>query len=166
MERRFVEPRACRELLEKLLTEEVGALTRLEGLLDREHEYLVANNIDAFERAGEERQNCVGVLVRVEDERRSLCRMMNLPADPAGLEKLIGWCDSSGALKKRWAACADRAIGCRGRNDRNGALVTSRLKRVEGMLNVITGRSKQPKVYGRQGGYAVSGRSEHVIATV
>lgn len=166
MENRFVDPRACRDLLEKLLTEEIGALTRLEGLLDKEHEFLVANSIDELERTGEQRQICVGVLVRVEDERRSLCRMMNVPADPAGLEKLITWCDPSRALKSRWASCADRAVRCRGLNDRNGALVTSRLKRVEGMLDVITGRANQPKVYGRQGGYTVSRRSEHAIATV
>ena len=157
---------ACRELLERLLAEEVAALTRLEALLDKEHEFLVANDIEALERAGVDRQVCVGILVRVEDERRSLCRMMNVPADPAGLEKLITWCDSSRTLKTRWSACADRATRCRNLNDRNGALVTSRLKRVEGMLDVITGRASQPKVYGRQGGYEISGRSEHVIATV
>lgn len=157
---------ACRELLERLLAEEVSALTRLEALLDKEHEFLVANDIEALERAGDDRQVCVGILVRVEDERRSLCRMMNVPADPAGLEKLINWCDSSRTLKTRWATCADRAMRCRNLNDRNGALVTLRLKRVEGMLDVITGRASQPKVYGRQGGYEISGRSEHVIATV
>ena len=161
-----MDPSACRELLEKLLAEEVAALTRLEGLLDKEHEFLVANDIEQLERAGDARQACVSVLVRVEDERRSLCRMMNVPADPAGLEKLLSWCDPSRALKSRWAACADRAARCRNLNDRNGALVSSRLKRVEGLLDVITGRANQPKVYARQGGYEISGRSEHVIATV
>lgn len=161
-----MDPSACRELLEKLLAEEVAALTRLEGLLDKEHGFLVANDIEELERAGDARQACVGILVRVEDERRSLCRMMNVPADPAGLEKLLTWCDPSRVLKTRWAACADRAARCRSLNDRNGALVTSRLKRVEGMLDVITGRANQPKVYGRKGGYDVSGRSDHVLATV
>ena len=161
-----MDARACRDTLEKLLNEEIATLARLQGLLDKEHEFLVANDIEELERAGVARQACVVVLVRVEEERRSLCRMMNLPTDPAGVEKLLAWCDPSGALKKRWASCADHAISCRALNDRNGALVTTRLKRVEGMLDVITGRANQPKVYGRQGGYEASGRSEHLLARV
>jgi hypothetical protein len=34
------------------------------------------------------------------------------------------------------------------------------------MLDVITGRANQPKVYARKGGYDISGRSDHVLATV
>ena len=161
-----MDPRVCYEHLEKLLTEEAGTLARLEELLDKEHEFLIANDIEELERAGEARQSCIVALVGIEDERRSLCRMMNVSADHIGLEKLLSWCDPSNRLKARWGACADRATQCRSRNDRNGALVTARLKRVEGLLGVITGRANQPKVYGRQGGYDTSGRSEHVIATV
>lgn len=161
-----MDPRICYEHLEKLLTEEAGTLARLEELLDKEHELLLANDIDELERAGEARQSCIIALVGIEDERRSLCRMMNVPADHLGLEKLLNWCDPSHTLKSRWGACAQRATNCRSRNDRNGALVTARLKRVEGMLGVITGRANQPKVYGSKGGYDTSGRSEHVIATV
>jgi flagella synthesis protein FlgN len=161
-----VDPKVCREHLEGLVTEEIGALTRLEVLLDKEHEYLLANDIEALERAGDARQVCVGALLRIEDERRSLCRMMNLPSDPAGLEQLLTWCDPSRALQRRWGQCAALAASCRSRNERNGALVTARLKRVEGLLDVLTGRSNQPKVYGKQGGYDRPGRSVHVLATV
>lgn len=156
----------CREHLEKLLVEETGTLARLEELLDQEHQYLVANDVDQLERAGEARQSCVIALVAIEDERRSLCRMLNVPTDATGLDKLLNWCDPSQQLKRRWAACADSAARCRDLNDRNGALVTARLKRVEGMLDVITGRAGQPKVYGSKGGYDSPGRSQHVIATV
>ena len=157
---------ACREHLEKLLTEETGALARLEGLLDKEHEFLLANDIDELERAGEARQACVVDLVRIEDERRSLCRMMNVSADHLGLEKLFLWCDPSRSLKDRIAACGARAGRCRTLNDRNGALVTARLKRVEGVLGVITGRANQPKVYGRQGTYETVAPSVRLNATV
>ncbi len=46
----------------------------------------------------------------------------------------------------------ERADRCRVANDRNGALVTARMSRVQGMLDIVTGRAGQPKVYGRQGG--------------
>jgi len=161
-----LDPHICREHLEKLLHEETGTLTRLERLLDQEHDYLVANDVDALDHAGEARQSCILALVAIEDERRSLCRALNVSADAAGLDKLLNWCDPSHQLKKRWATCADRAEHCRGLNDRNGALVTARLKRVEGMLDVITGRANQPKMYGSKGGYDVPGRSPNVLATV
>lgn len=161
-----MDPKICHEHLEKLLVEETGTLARLEELLDKEHEFLLANDVDQLERAGEARQSCIIALVAIEDERRSLCRAMSVPADASGLDKLLAWCDPSHRLKARWAACADRAARCRNLNDRNGALVSARLKRVEGMLGVITGRANQPKVYGSKGGYESSGRGVHVIATV
>jgi flagellar biosynthesis protein FlgN len=160
-----VDPVVCREHLDKLLAEETAALAQLETLLDREHELLLANDVDGLDRAGEARQACVGTLVRAEDERRSLCRMMNVPADHQGLGRLLAWCDPSRTLQRRWAECGERAARCRQLNDRNGALVAARLKRVEGVLEVLTGRA-QPKVYARQGGLEAPGRSPRVLATV
>lgn len=161
-----MDPRVCREHLERLLVEEASTLARLEELLDKEHQYLETNDIDELERAGEARQSCIMALVAIEDERRSLCRMMNVSADAIGLDKLLNWCDPSHQMKARWAACGERAARCRALNDRNGALVTARLKRVEGMLDVITGRANQPKVYGSKGGYDTPNRSDRVLATV
>lgn len=161
-----MDPKICREHLDRLISDEVASLRRLAVLLDKEHEYILANDIEALDRAGEARQTCVGELLRIEDERRSLCRMMNLPSDVAGIDKLLTWCDSSRTLQRRWAECAELATNCRSLNDRNGALVTVRLKRVEGLLDVLTGRSSQPKVYGSKGGYDNPGRSAHVLATV
>jgi flagellar biosynthesis protein FlgN len=161
-----VDPSVCREHLSKLIIAEAKALTRLEGILDQEHQYLVANDIEALDRAGDERQTCIGELVRVDDDRRTLCRMLNMPTDKTGIERMLKWCDPSSLLQKRIAECADRAGRCRNLNDRNGALVTARLKRVEGLLDVVTGRANQPKVYGRQGGYEVSARNATVLAKV
>lgn len=156
----------CREHLDKLLIEEAAVLERLQGALDHEHELLVANDVDGLERAGEVRQTCIGDLLRIEEERRSLCRMMNLPTDVSGLERLLAWCDSSGQLKQRWTDCAERAGRCRASNDRNGALVTARMKKVEGMLEVLTGRASEPKIYGKQGAYQNSSPTARVHVSV
>jgi flagellar biosynthesis/type III secretory pathway chaperone len=152
--------------LEKLLVEEASTLGRLEELLEKEYSHLESNDIDELERTGEARQSAIMALVAIEDERRSLCRAMNVSADAIGLEKLLNWCDPSREMKVRWAACAERAGRCRNLNDRNGTVVAARLKRVEGMLDVITGRANQPKVYGSKGGYDTSIRSDRVLATV
>ena len=161
-----MDPGVCREHLQKLLGEESNALTQLQTLLDHEHELLVANDVGGLDRAGEARQACVGELLRVEDERRSLCRMMNVPADMHGLERLLRWCDPSNTMQQRLAECAERATRCRELNDRNGALVTARLKKVEGMLDVLTGRASQPKVYGRQGMFQQPKANARVLASV
>lgn len=161
-----MDPSVCKEHLSKLITEETKALTRLEGLLDQEHTHLLENDIEALDRTGDERQACISDLVRVDEDRRTLCRMLNMPTDKTGLERMLKWCDPSRSLQPRIADCAERATRCRGLNDRNGALVNTRLKRVEGLLDVVTGRSAQPKVYGRQGGYETSQRTATVLAKV
>lgn len=161
-----MDPRICREHLERLLIEEAAALARLEELLEKEHEFLTANDVEELEKAGEARQSCISALIAIEDERRSLCRMMNVSPDVAGIEKLLQWCDPSRQLAASRIACSQRATKCRSLNDRNGALVSARLKRVEGMLGVITGRASQVKVYGSNGAYESTGRSDRVLARV
>lgn len=157
-----VDPAHCRENLQKLVADEIAALTMLESLLTREHELLVANDVDNLEKAGTARQECVGKLVRIEDERRALCRMLGKDNDAAGLASLMKWCDPAGTLTLSWADCATRAGRCRKLNDRNGILVGARLQRVSNMLGLLNAGGRDSRVYGPQGnspsGNATSGR--------
>jgi flagellar biosynthesis protein FlgN len=92
--------------------------------------------------------------------------MMNVPTDAQGLERLLRWCDPSNTMQRRLGDCHQRATRCRQLNERNGALVTARLKKVEGMLDVLTGRANQPKVYGRQGMFQQPKANARVLASV
>jgi flagella synthesis protein FlgN len=159
-----VDQSACREQFATLLTQESGALDTLAGLLEREHALLVANDVSALETAMAERQTCVGALLRVDEERRSMCRMLGHSADMAGLERLLAWCDPSGTLKSRWADCAKRGTRCRELNDRNGALVIARMKRVETLLGALTGRPGESATYGPTGSSSAS-RAGSVLTT-
>ncbi|MBM0108298.1 flagellar protein FlgN [Steroidobacter sp. S1-65] len=161
-----MDPVACRDHLDKLIAEESNTLEQLQTLLDREHELLVANDVEALDRAAQARQNCIGTLLRIEDERKSLCRALNVPADMHGLDRILAWCDPSKQLRLRWKQLGERASRCRSANDRNGALVTARLNRVQGMLDVVTGRADQPKVYGRQGAFQNQPRTGRVLVSV
>jgi len=161
-----VDPVACRDTLDKLIAEESSTLDQLQQLLEREHEFLVANDVDALERAGQERQNYIGTLLRIEDDRKALCRALNVSADPQGLDRILAWCDPSNQLRRRWKELGERADRCRAANDRNGALVTARMSRVQGMLDIVTGRAGQPKVYGRQGAFENQPRAGRVIVSV
>ena len=159
-----MELNACREALASLISQEVSALTELATLLDREHGLLVANDVETLESVMEERQVTVGRLLRAEDERRNLCRMHGRGTDAAGIEQLMAWCDPHATLKARWTECAAGASRCRELNDRNGALVNARMKRVESLLTVLTGQQQDAPTYGPKGAYAPA-RSGRVLAT-
>lgn len=156
---------ACRESLATLLSQETSALEELAGLLEHEHSLLVSNDVEALDQAMQRRQDTMGRLLRIEEERRTLCSMHGRSADVAGLEDLLAWCDSAGTLKARWAECAQRAMRCRELNDRNGALVFARMKRVETLLNTLTSQgAERAATYGPKGAYAPT-QAGRVLAT-
>ncbi len=61
-----MDPVVCRDTLGKLIAEESSTLDQLHQLLEREHEFLVANDVDALERAG----HCAAELHRHVDAHR------------------------------------------------------------------------------------------------
>lgn len=149
----------CREHLGTLLTEEIAALRDLEELLRREYDVLGAKNVAAIERTAVVRQQMMGDLARTEEQRRSLCTMHGYTPDWVGLESLMQWCDSDGTLLSRLRECAQRATRCRDLNERNGTLVSARLKQVQGMLGALTGGANQPVTYGPKGAAGKVNRS-------
>jgi flagella synthesis protein FlgN len=159
-----LEPGACREALASILSTEAAALAELAGLLEREHSLLEENDVDTLERVMEERQESVGRLLRAEDERKNLCRMHGREPDAVGSGQLMAWCDPRGTLRSQWAACANGAARCRELNDRNGALVMARMKRVETLLGALTGKPQEMPTYGPKGAYAAP-RAGRVLAT-
>lgn len=134
-----MEPQDCRERFARCLADETALLAGLEQQLQHEHELLVANDIDGLAAANGARQQTVARLLRVHDERAGLCRARNLPNDVNGLAQLLAWCDPTGSLAEAQSRCAVQAQRCRDQNERNGALVTARLNRVGGMLDMIAG---------------------------
>jgi flagellar biosynthesis/type III secretory pathway chaperone len=146
-----VDPGVCREHLTTLLREESALLAELEELLRRESGILETSDIQALETTTRARQERVGALARIEEQRRSLCALHGFSADRAGLEGLMAWCDSPGTLLPCLRECAERAVRCRDLNDRNGIVVGAKLKRVEGMLGALTGRPTRFDTYGPRG---------------
>lgn len=142
----------CRDHLQRLLSEEAQALHKLEVLLEKEHGFIVADDIEALDTTGAEREVCIGALLRIDAERLSLCRSSGRAGDKIGLLSLIQWCDASGHLQQSWNDNTDRIRHTRGLNDRNGALVNNRLKRVEGMLDTLNGpQTRDSRVYTARG---------------
>ena len=160
-----MDPGLCRESLATLLSQEGALLHELAGLLEREHAILVANDVELLDKAMQERQIVVGRLLQIEDERRALCRAHGKSGDVAGLQQLLAWCDPRGTLKARLSESTEGALRCRTLNDKNGALVLARMRRVEGLLGALTGqRPEGPATYSSKG-YTYAPRSGRVLAT-
>ena len=140
-----------RDTLGRLLAEENLALAEFETLLTQEHGALRTRDIDALEKLADARQASVVRLLKIEEERRSLCSMLGYDTDLAGLAKMIAWCDPARSLAPRYEECATRARKCRDSNDRNGVLVSAQIKRVEGLLGAMTGGGNEPRSYGPRG---------------
>jgi flagellar biosynthesis/type III secretory pathway chaperone len=146
-----VDAALTRDTLGRLLAEENAALSEFEVLLDQEHGALAKRDIDALESLAESRQNSIVRLLKIEEERRSVCSMLGYDTDLQGLARLIAWCDPSRTLARPYDECATRARKCRDLNDRNGVLVGAQITRVEGMLGALTGAAAEPRAYGPRG---------------
>lgn len=142
-----MDPHACRAQFARLLADEAAVLGELDSQLQREHQFLSTNDVDALELASNTRQQTVAKLLRLEDERRDLCRLLGQNPDKTGLAALVAWCDPTGTLAAAQSSCAQLADRCRTQNERNGALVTARLTRVAGMLDMM-GTNSVARTYG------------------
>ena len=135
-----MDPSMCREQIAALLRDEQQQLEQLTQLLEAESGAIQANNLDTLDERGTARSRATGALLKIQDERRGMLTLLGLPDSHAGLEKLLRWCDPGKGLLAHWRRCADLATRCRELNERNGLMVNARLRRVEGMLEVITAR--------------------------
>jgi flagellar biosynthesis/type III secretory pathway chaperone len=148
-----MDPTTCRAQLARMLSDETNLLGVLAQQLLHEHELLVANDVESLERAADARQTSINTLARLDEERRSLCRMLGHSADHAGLAALLNWCDPTASLTSMHAAVAQQAQTCRDQNDRNGALVNARLNRLSGMLDMLNGSSGTARTYEAKGAH-------------
>ena len=122
------DPTHCREQLATLMAEQNAELAALEGLLAQEHGLLQSRNAEGLEQAATARQECIGHILRIEDERRALCRATGRADDLSGLQGLLAWCDPAGLLRPAMREYRDRTQRCREQNDCNGILVNGRLQ--------------------------------------
>ena len=141
----------CREHLRELVHEELASLRELKKLLDAERAVLASNDLKALQRSTTLRQERIGQLAHIEEQRRSLITLHGETADGAGLERLLKWCDPRGLLGAALGECRRLAGACRELNDRNALLVSALLKRVNERLQALSGRTQRGATYGPHG---------------
>ncbi len=133
--------------LRRILSEEAQLLSDLERLLERETQILQSEDVAAIQNIGGARHGCVERLTRLDAERLDLCRMLSFGSGAPALQRLFDWADTDGSLKRLWQSNLQVAHRCKQLNDRNGAIVTVKLGRVQQMLGQLRG-SPPPAVYG------------------
>ncbi len=138
---------SCRAQLDRLLRDETTLLALLQQQLESEHGLLKSNDIDGLDTAGAARQDTVQRLLRLDDERRGLARLLGRGDDALAMGELLRWCDPEGSLADAYSRCATQAQRCRDQNTRNGALVAARLARVGDTLRHITPAGNSARTY-------------------
>lgn len=146
-----MDPTLIGDHMSGLLTEETLLLARLERLLEKEAEVLQGDDLDAVESVGHERQRCTSSLLKIDQERRETCHMLGFDTTRAGFEALLAFCDPTGELNRRWQAELALLSRCQAANDRNGAVVTAKLRRVESVLAAVRGNEPAAQAYGSSG---------------
>ncbi len=159
-----MDPAQCRERMSNLIAQEFSGVAQLCDLLEHEHGLLAAGDVAGLSAAINKRQGCVERIARVDEERRAMCRALNLSVDATGLETLLRWCDPQGTLSSRWAECAAAATRCQILNDRNSALVSAQLQHVRARLGALLQSTREAVTYRRNGAYSQGGVGR-VLAT-
>lgn len=132
--------------LGRILAEESRLLTQLQAVLESETSIVTGEDADAIANIGNNRQRCVDRLTRLGEERCDTSRMLSFGSDPAGLNRMFEWADPSRSLRARWSQNLELARRCKALNDKNGAIVTAKLDRVQQLLHKLRG-TNTPVVY-------------------
>ena len=151
--------RVTRDLATRLISEELRQLERFEQLLEREAQALRSDDVEAIGTAGAERQACSSELLRIDEERREACRMLGFGDGRDAFRRLLDACDLGGELAQRWHSSLSLVQRCREANDRNGAMVTAKLRRVESLLAAMRGDEPSARTYGAGGRHPAPARS-------
>jgi flagellar biosynthesis protein FlgN len=142
-----VRPAEIQPHLHRILLDEARLLSELERLLERETHILQGEDVAAIQNIGGARHGCVERLTRLDAERADLCRMLSFGSGPQALQRLFEWADTNSSLHRQWQSNLQVAQRCKQLNDRNGAIVTVKLGRVQQLLGQLRG-TPAPPVYG------------------
>ncbi len=135
----------ARRRLEDILDREIEAARQLSVMLAAERDALTGGDPAAVEQKAGEKIELLGMLERMEQERRELCAAagLNVPGkdtDDGGI---------AAAVAERWRALMELMAGCRTANEINGYIIHVRRSQVRQLMDIVRGTA--PVTYGPQG---------------
>ncbi len=124
--------------LEDLLDREIEAAHSLAGALAAERAALVGTSPDAVHERTADKVRLLGVLEKMEGERRALWGTADSGATTLGA-----------SVAGRWRALMELMAGCRTANEVNGRIIHVRQSQIRQLLDIV--RGGPPITYGPQG---------------
>ena len=124
-----------RRRLEDVLDREIEVARALNDTLSAERTALTGTSQEAVEKQAAEKTRLLGVIEKLESERRTL-------AAPQGT-------GIAAAVTERWRTLMELMAGCRASNEVNGYIINTRQGQINQLLGVIRGAS--PVTYTSQG---------------
>lgn len=137
----------ARRNLEDLLDREIEAARLLSTTLAAERSALTGTSPDTVEQKAVEKTQLLGVIERLENERRALCAQSDLSVSGG-----IADADAAsvgGSVAERWRALMELMAGCRTANEVNGYIIHVRQNQIRQLMDILRGAT--PVTYGPQG---------------
>lgn len=125
-----------------------AAAEDLEAALRLEHEALIANDDQALDAAGRDKDALVRTLETLEGERQGICHRLGISPGPAPMRAAL---EASPLARDRWAWCLVVLERCQAVNASNGCIVESKLGNIRMALDMISGRQPGGATYGPTG---------------
>lgn len=137
----------ARRNLEDLLDREIEAARLLSTTLAAERSALTGTSPDAVQQQTVEKTQLLGMIERLEHERRALCAQSDL--NVSGSDGDAGASSVGSSVAERWRALMELMAGCRTANEVNGYIIHVRQNQIRQLMDILRGST--PVTYGPQG---------------
>ena len=137
----------ARRNLEDVLDREIEAARLLSTTLAAERSALTGTSPDAVQQKTVEKTQLLGMIERLENERRALCAQSDL--NVSGSDGDGGTSSVVVSVAERWRALMELMAGCRTANEVNGYIIHVRQNQIRQLMDILRGST--PVTYGPQG---------------
>lgn len=136
----------ARRRLEGLLDREIEAARLLATALEAERAALTGSSPEAVGRQAAEKTQILGMIEKLEDERRALSHAADQPLPGARVP--LGT-NVAATVAERWRTLMELMAGCRAANEINGYIINLRQGQIQTLLGIV--RGAVPLTYTPQG---------------
>lgn len=135
----------------RLLQQETAAIKALLVLLAQERQALGERDASVLATTVHEKEQQLGLLDQLAQQRSQLLQQAGLTADKTGFEAFLE-SDGSGQLANFWTGLEGLLRECQQQNQINGSLLETNKQVVQQALSILTGREVgQDEVYNQLG---------------
>jgi flagella synthesis protein FlgN len=133
------------------IAEERRGFDRFLTLLEAEAAALESGDVERLVALAAEKSGIVRTLGELSERRAAALATAGAPAGGAAIADWLARRADGPAARAHWEALLDSARRARDRNDRNGAVIDTRMRFNQAALAALQSAARQATVYGRDG---------------